>query len=120
MKTIAALLFALALPVSAHAQIFPGEKISTWAASYVKNTMGEAELGQKAEAMSFIAYVIGIAEAQQAAGKICMPEHTNGGQIAEVANNYLRSNPDRWHEPAFELISGAFADAYKCKKKSKR
>lgn len=120
MKYIAALLFAVSIHVSAHAQLIPGEKISTWAASYVKNTMGEAELGQKAEAMSFITYVIGIAEAYNAAGRICMPEHTNGGELAEVANNYMRANPDRWHEPGFQLINTALVEAYKCKKKPKR
>jgi len=120
MKYVVALLAALSIQVSAHAQLIPGEKVSSWAASYVKNTTGEAELGQKAEAMSFITYVIGIAEAYNAAGKICLPEHTNGGQLAEVANNYMRANPDRWSESGFELISTALVDTYKCKKKSKR
>lgn len=120
MKRIIVLLCALSIQVSANAQLIPGQKISSWAASYAKMTSGDAEVGEKAEAMSFIAYVIGIAEANNSAGKICIPEHTNGGQLAEVANNYMRANPDRWDEPAFQLISTALAETYKCKKKQKR
>lgn len=117
MKYIAALFCTLLVQASAHAQILPGQKLSEWAASYVRNSSGQAELSDKIGTMAFISYVTGVAEALQATGKICLPEHTAAGRLVEVVERYVQANADKWDDDGFKLVSDPLVQTYKCTKK---
>lgn len=117
MKYISLLFCTLLIQASAHAQILPGQKLSDWAASYVRNSSGQAELSDKVGTMAFISYVTGIAEALHASGKICLLEHTSGGQLVEVVEQYVQANADKWNDDGFKLVSVPLSQTFKCAKK---
>ena len=117
MKYKALLFCTLLIQASAHAQILPGQKLSDWAASYGRNSSGQAELSDKIGTMAFVSYVTGIAEALHASGKICLPEHTSGGQLVEIVGQYVQANADKWNDDGFQLVSVPLSQTFKCAKK---
>ncbi len=119
MKYSAILFCALLVPAAAHAQILPGPQLTDWAASYVRNASDGAELRDKVGTMAFVSYVIGIAEALKASGKICLPEHTSGGQLADVVEHYVQTNADKWSDDGYKLVSVPLSQTFKCAKKSR-
>ncbi len=44
----------------------------------------------------------------------CSPQAALGNQLYEVALQYMRNNPQRWHEPAVTVIHKALMEAFPC------
>jgi hypothetical protein len=44
----------------------------------------------------------------------CIPQEATGGQTYEVALQYMKNNPQRWHEPAIGLIFSGVLVAFPC------
>lgn len=44
----------------------------------------------------------------------CTPQAVLGKQRYEVALQYMRNNPQRWHEPAVTVIHKALMEAFPC------
>lgn len=66
------------------------------------------------------AFELGFTEgrAMREQGKIlvnaCIPDSATGGQLYEVALQFMRSNPQIWHQPAVTVIHQSMMDAFPC------
>lgn len=118
MKYVALVFFSLFAMANASAQILPGPKLSDWAASYVRTMGGGDDVADKASTMAFLSYVTGVADGLQSSGKICIPEHTNGGQLASLVEDYIQRHADKWHDDALSLVSTPLTAAFKCAAKN--
>lgn len=63
---------------------------------------------------AFIGYVAGVHDASKLRKTFCAPERATTGQLADVAEKYLRDNPARRDQQAHLLVRDAFASAWPC------
>jgi len=78
------------------------------------------ENGQDYGAISaglFSGYVSGIRDTLIDAGYICIPSEANGKQIFYIVIKWTENNPEKWNQPASNLVATPLLDAFPCKKK---
>lgn len=49
-------------------------------------------------------------------GIICSSPSVTVGQVTAIVTKYLKSNPEKWSEPATNLVNFALMNAFPCKK----
>lgn len=72
-----------------------------------------SEITDYVNVASYSSYVKGVYDALDLSERIC-PENTTVGQVNAVVAKFLRSNPERWSEPAFFLVEEALTHAFAC------
>jgi hypothetical protein len=63
---------------------------------------------------SFFGYVIGIHDALDRRRRICTPNGVKVDQIVAVASKYLKDHPEKWNEPASDVVTVALGEAFPC------
>jgi Rap1a immunity proteins len=63
---------------------------------------------------SYSGFVAGVYDSFESSHIICPKDRTTRGQINAVVAKFLKVNPERWGEPAVNLILGALQDAFPC------
>lgn len=69
------------------------------------------------DALTYIWYVNGIADALTLYGRLCLPTNAIEGQLTAVVSKYLKDNPEKWNKAGAELVSDALISVFPCKKK---
>jgi hypothetical protein len=121
MKLLAPLLLAVAfvfVPVAeARAAVFyDGNQLNQWAGAHERASEHRASSDDFTGAAHIHGYVIATAEAFD--GRLfCIPMGATAGQLVAVTRKYLREYPERWNEPASQLVIAALTAAFPCAKK---
>ncbi|MGB8658567.1 MAG: Rap1a/Tai family immunity protein [Candidatus Zixiibacteriota bacterium] len=68
-----------------------------------------------AKAMIYGAYIIGVCDATRWLYDI--PDHATQGQVVAVVAKFFKENPERWSEPAADLVIDALQKAFPLKNK---
>ena len=81
---------------------------------YISGAIEGLKLG--ADAAAYNSGLTGQAMRDQANESLgaCIPAEATGSQTYEVALQYMRNNPQSWHEPAIGLIFRGVVDAFPC------
>jgi Rap1a immunity proteins len=58
-----------------------------------------------------IGYTSGVSDMLTASKALCLPETVTGGQIYEIARQFLKDNPKKRHESAAWLVAESLKDA---------
>ncbi|WP_143524249.1 Rap1a/Tai family immunity protein [Pseudomonas sp. 382] len=86
-----------------------GNDLIGWIPDYERATKSTFNSGM------FLGYTAGVAEATVGV-LFCPPPEVTNGQNAAIVAKWLRQNPERWAEPASNLVITALQKAYpKCK-----
>jgi hypothetical protein len=69
---------------------------------------------QAIEAGEYGVYILGVCDATRLLYNI--PEKATIGQIAAIVSKYLKDHPEKWGEPASDLVIKALQEAFPLKK----
>jgi len=115
---LATALMAIMCPAFAHAQgaFITGsqlaEDLEAFNAYYTlgnKSDLDKAIMGSRG-----VGYIFGTFDTLSRSGLICAPTSVNAGQAQAIVLKYLRDNPDKWNQPAAELVFTAYHNLYPC------
>ena len=108
------MLFA-SLPVAAAWQYsFSGNTLAEYMREYDKANRGDSNVNW-GKAWAFRGYVLGVFDIGNDA-LFCPSAPIPAEQTQAIVARYIAENPARWAEPASELVVGALAQAFPCKK----
>ena len=133
MKSKAALLFAMILPVALEsAQVTAAENSSIQSTRYLLSgcefglTFPAGTIAAKATQMDLlyragicfgtVATISAIIRGGSSQGLICIPDDADLNRSVAVAVEWARKRPDQWDEPLAQLAQESFAEAWPCRK----
>jgi hypothetical protein len=101
------LIFVQTRSVSAVVSFVSGNKLVELMKEHDRNDPQAIEAGE------YGVYILGVYDATRLLYNI--PENTTIGQIGAVVSKYLKDHPEKWGEPASDLIIKALQEAFPLK-----
>ena len=62
----------------------------------------------------YTGFVYGVYDVYGSSNSICPSENVTRGQVGSVVSKFLKEFPERWDEPAFQLVVDALKKAFPC------
>ncbi len=72
--------------------------------------------GSQFQSGRYIGFVAASYDVASELGKICPSSAVTLGQAMAIVTKYLKSNPEKWSDPAADLVYLALTAAFPCKK----
>lgn len=124
MKSLSKSFLVIFLLISISAPVYAGfisvNKLVKYMREFEKVNTGSKDINYH-YANRYVSYVIGVYDTLELYGIIYNPliAKTSQGQIASIVAKFLKNNPERWHEPAADLVRDVLIKAFPCKKQKK-
>lgn len=111
----AAILFAHS---SSFAQIYNGQDLAKYAASYERVTDHRGKDIDWENANVFFGYVSGTYDTNSPK-QYCPPLYVTLGQLSSIAASFIKAHPEKWTYSGNEIVKQSFEQAFPCKKTKK-
>lgn len=115
MKIIMAVFFALFSHVSM-ASYINGNKLKEWMGAHDRVINRKSMDGDAQDGASLQGYIMGVADVLDHLSVTCIPNGVTVGQIVAIAAKYINDSPERWSEPAENLVAASLKKSFPCEK----
>ena len=114
MKRIMILIAILTLPMVSHAVFFSGNRLIEDMRHFDLANRNDPSTDYK-RSTGYMSYVVGVYDTLHLSNVVC-PKSNNVtiGQVTEIVAKFLKNNPERWDEPATDLVRDALVKAMPC------
>ena len=108
------LLFANVPAAYSSVYFWDGHRLKELSDAEERISRGSPQDGDITPAGALMGYVVGVGEVLDGVAS-CLPKGASVGQITAVVQKYLHAHPEKWNEPAKDIVSQALKQAFPCK-----
>lgn len=94
---------------------YDGNKLNELILADQREDAGRSLPGDPRKSGRLSGYIVGIAEGHDGTPGFCLPEGVTVGQLVAVVSRSVQARPERWNEPAWDLVYDALKKAFPCK-----
>jgi hypothetical protein len=92
-----------------------GNGLHTHAVEYRKLIEGSQGANSLVAGM-FVGFIKGVTDTTFKTGLYCLPNNITTGKDDEMVANYLEKHPEKWNQPAVDIVVKAMQETYPCPK----
>lgn len=106
---------SLILPTTLYAAYWDGYKLKEMFDAYDRADNGRPLATDYQDVGQVNGFVVGVHDSVEGT-IICVPAKVKLGQLVGIVKKYIRDNPEKWNEPASDLVMQALSSTFPCKR----
>lgn len=91
-----------------------GADLQSEFAAHTRAEQKTADLSDAIKSGDVVGYVTGVADVASIQGLICVPSDVSKKQLVAIVKRYFEQNPDKWNQPAPDLVLAALKPNFAC------
>jgi len=95
--------------------VLDGNGLHNQAIEYQKLIKGVQDANSLVAGM-FVGFIKGVTDTTFNTGLYCLSNNITTGKDDEMVANYLEKHPEKWNQPAVDIVVKAMQEAYPCPK----